>query len=108
MKNTQLTVSTIFLTVVCISSVSISKATAQIPEPECITTYSGDGATACGYDCEKSADGEKVACAEWPEGKCESGFHTVACGPDAPDGWHEKYEENAEDRDRECNCNCDR
>lgn len=73
-----------------------SKAVAEIPEPECLTNYGSDSKTACGYNCEKSFIGGKVACAEWPEGKCEAGYDTVACGPPAPDNWHEKYDDSSD------------
>ena len=114
MKNIRIT---ILLTLLASLSIftSVDKTTAEeIPEPECLTAYDGaDDETACGYDCEKSGDGNSVACADWPEGKCEAGYSSVACGPPAPYDWQERYETSSDDdrdrdRDRDCDCDCDR
>lgn len=87
-----------------------TKVVAEIPEPECVSVSLLNEETACGYNCEKSFDGRQVACAEWPEGKCEATSSSVACGPPAPDNWQEKYESSSNserDRDRDCDCDCD-
>ena len=99
----------LFTTGFCLPSAT--KVVAEIPEPECVSTYGSTGETVCGYNCEKSGDGEHIACAEWPDGICKDAFSSVACGPPAPDNWHEKYETSSSsdrDRDRDSDCDCDK
>jgi hypothetical protein len=84
-----------------------SQAGAEVPEPECVTAnYGGSNESACGYNCEISGDGNQAECAEWPEGKCEAGYNSVACGPPAPDNWQDNYQNSELDRD--CDCDCDK
>lgn len=81
----------LFLSIGAIIPTSILKANArEIPEPECKSASMGDD-SACGYHCKDSGDGRKVACAEWPGGKCESDWRTVSCGPPAPENWARDY-----------------
>lgn len=76
-----------------------------IPEPECKSASMGDD-SACGYHCKDSGDGRKVACAEWPGGKCESDWRSVSCGPPAPENWARDYRQsdydwrNSSDKDK--------
>ena len=107
LKNTQLIFSLSLLSTSLLIPASISKATAQIPEPECKEALNEP---ACGYNCERSNDGRVAACAEWPGGKCTKNISSVTCGPPAPDNWQDEYESSSNydsDRDRECDCNCD-
>lgn len=116
MNNIKSIVSVILFTTGLWISTSTSKVAAEkIPEPECLTAYGADEETACGYNCKKSGDGNRVACAEWPEGKCEAGFNSVSCGPPAPYDWQDRYENSSDydrdedyDRDRDCDCDCDK
>ena len=98
----------------CLSTfTSIGKATAEeIPEAECLTAYDGaNDETACGYNCEKSGNGNTVACADWPDGTCKAGYSSVACGPPAPSDWQEQYQSRNDydqNRDQDCDCDCDK
>ena len=102
----------LFTTSLCLPFSVLKLAAEEIPEPECITATLGEE-TACGYNCEESGDGDRVTCAEWPEGKCEASYSSVTCGPPAPDNWQDEYESSSDydrirDRDRDCDCDCDR
>ena len=111
-KNLQLISSLFLLSTSLLILALISKATAEIPEPECETALNEQ---ACGYNCERSNDGRVAGCAEWPGGKCTKNTSSVTCGPPAPDNWQDEYEssndfDDIRDRDRyqDCDCDCDR
>lgn len=62
MKSLQLIISLLFVSTSLLTSTSIFKASAEeIPEPECKQSVNN---TACGYNCDISDNGQKVACAE--------------------------------------------
>ncbi len=97
----------LFLSMGTIVQTPILEANAKgIPEPECKDGLLASDSSACGYNCKRSGDGRKVACAEWPGGKCEPSYRSVSCGPPAPENWARDYREsdydwrNSNDKDK--------